>query len=250
MNRRRFLKLCASSLLAAGCNQPWNMLALSAAFRKIPVVLYHRIGYTAGQLTITPERFDNDMRLLRDYGYHSISLEKFQNYLLNKTGELPENPLLITFDDGYLDNYEYAYPLLRRYGMVGAFFVITGLLWEQDRLKPEHISEMAQAGMSFGSHTVTHRQLGKLASADIQEELNSSRSTMESILGKPVQTLAYPQGSYSADTIKVAKENGYLGAFTTTYGTCSRSAEYFELRRIPVFNYDGNIISVLNKHAY
>lgn len=250
MNRRRFLKTCFHSLLAAGCVQTWNILETSAAFRKIPVLLYHRIGYTAGPLTIVPERLEADLRLLRDFGYHTLTLEQFQSYVFNRTGDLPDNPLLITFDDGYLDNYQYAYPLLKKYGMTGTFFIITGLLWEQDRLRPEHIVEMAQAGMSFGSHTVSHRQLGQLSGADVQDELNSSRSTMESVLAKPVQLLAYPQGSYNAQTIQAAREKGYIGAFTTAYGTCSRSADFFELKRIPVFNYDGNVLAVLARYAY
>jgi len=246
MNRRQFLKICASSLIAVSCSQSWSMLPGSAAAnRQIPVLLYHRVGYTSGHLTVTPERFANDLRLLNDYGFLTISLQQFKNYILNRNAELPENPVLITFDDGYLDNYENAYPLLQRYGMTAAFFVITSLLWDKDRLSPERIREMAQAGMSFGSHTVSHRPLGKLSTAEANEELNSSRSTLESILGISVQTVAYPQGSYNAATVKTAADNGYTGGFTTIRGTCSRQSQLFELSRIPVFNYDNNIISIM-----
>ncbi|MEG6584286.1 polysaccharide deacetylase family protein [Dendrosporobacter sp. 1207_IL3150] len=249
INRRQFIKLCACSVTVIGISQIWGLSGGSAADREIPILLYHRVGYTSGHLSVSPERFANDLQLLRGKGYKAITLEQFQSFLLNKNTDLPEKPILITFDDGYLDNYEYAYPILKRYGMVASFFIITSMLWDKGRLSPEHIREMASGGMSFGSHTVSHRQLGKLTSDEISEELNSSRATLESILGSSVQTIAYPRGSYSLETIKEAKGSGYLAGFTTNQGTCSRRSTLFELNRIPVFDYDRNILEVIARYT-
>lgn len=248
INRRQFIKLCACSIMAIGINQLWGLAGGRAADRKIPILLYHRVGYTSGHLTVSPERFVNDLQLLRGQGYKTITLETLQSFLLNRNTDLPEKPILITFDDGYLDNYEYAYPILKQYGMVASFFIITSMLWDKERLSPEHIREMAVGGMSFGSHTVSHRQLGKLTSDEMQEELNCSRATLESILGSSVQTIAYPRGSYSSETIKEAKGTGYLAGFTTNPGTCSLRSTIFELNRIPIFDYDTNILEIMAKY--
>jgi peptidoglycan/xylan/chitin deacetylase (PgdA/CDA1 family) len=228
----------------------YQSLAISeGSHREIPVLVYHRVGYNECSLNITPERFAQDLRQLKDHGYQTISLRQFQDYLLGRLEELPEKPILITLDDGYLDNYENAYPILRYHGMVATFFIITGMLGNTDRLDYYHILEMKNQGMSFGSHTVSHRLLERLPNTEINEELNSSRSTLENILGSPVQAVAYPSGSYNHATIKLAQDNGYINGFTVTQGICSTDSPKFELRRIPIFSYDGNIISVIAKRS-
>lgn len=248
ITRRNFLKLCAGTLVSLSFLE--KMHQASAASQEIPVLLYHRVGYSKSQLTVTPERFSRDLVRLKDNGYQSISLTQFHNFMSGRSADLPEKPVLITFDDGYVDNYENAYFILLNYGMVATFFIITGLLWTPGRVSPENIIEMQQHGMSFGSHTLSHRALGELPTSDMEEELNSSRSTLESILGVPVRSVAYPRGSYNAATTKAAIDNGYLYGFTTQSGTCYNNTPPFELRRIPVFSYDGDIISVINRRRY
>lgn len=247
ITRRNFMKLCASTL--AGLSF-FKEIPMANAGGDIPVLLYHRVGYSKGPLTITPERFNRDLAQLKDYGYQTISLTQFHDFMSGRSASLPEKPVLITFDDGYADNYENAYFSLLSYGMTASFFIITGMLWTPGRLSPENIVEMHQHGMSFGSHTLSHRALAELPPADVEEELNSSRSTLESILGVPVRSLAYPRGSYNDTTIKIAQDNGYLYGFTVRSGICSPSISPFGLRRIPIFNYNGDIISVINRQRY
>lgn len=244
--RRQFIGLCTSSLLAAsGLTYTYSPSPAKAA-NKIPVLLYHRVGYTQDPLTVTPERFSNDLRLLRDNGYRSISLTQFQNFLQGQSGSIPNKPVLITFDDGYVDNFDSAFPLLQLHGMTASFFIISSLLWTDGRLSPAQINEMAQAGMSFGSHTVSHRKLADLSPSEMQEELNSSRSTLESVTGQWITAIAYPRGSYNDATLSSAVDNGYTEGFTTMNGACSTNSRRLELRRIPVFRYDGNVITVMN----
>lgn len=247
LSRRSFLKICASTMVGMGCSEVLFQLTASsgAGNRQIPILVYHRVGYTADNFTVTPERFANDLQLLQQYGYVTISLEQLQKFLADKTIELPDRPILITFDDGYLDNFQNAYPILKQHGMVATFFVIADKLWTPDRLNPACIVEMAQGGMSFGSHTLTHRYLGELSWSEVYDELVNSKVTLESVLGKTVNAIAYPQGSYNANVIMIADNVGYSTGFTVREGLCLRTSPDFELRRIPIFKYDRGIIEVI-----
>lgn len=252
LSRRRFIKLCAGAFVTVSCSQLLFQVSTSSGSgnRNIPVLAYHRVGYTTDNLTVTPERFSNDLASLQERGYCSISLEEFQNFLDDRNVEMPEKPILITFDDGYLDNFENAYPILRKYGMVGTFFIITDMLWTKERLTPENIVEMSQGGMSFGSHTVTHRALAELDQTAIYDELLNSKAALESVLGKKVDGIAYPRGSYNEAVVNIAKEVGYITGFTVREGICIKESPDFELRRIPIFKYDSGVINVIASRGH
>lgn len=250
ISRRNFIKICASTLASISCSEILFQLPISGASnRQVPILVYHRVGYTTDNFTVTPERFANDLQVLQDYGYCTITLEQLQTFLADRTIDLPDRPILITFDDGYLDNYENAYRILKRYGMFATFFIITGMLWTPDRLTPEHIVEMAQGGMSFGSHTVTHRPLGGLVWSEICDELVNSKAVLESVLGRTVNAIAYPQGSYNENVQMVADNVGYSTGFTVREGICVKSSPDFQLRRIPIFKYDRGIIDVMESRG-
>lgn len=252
LSRRNFIKACTSTLITISCSELlFQAFASSGAGnRQIPVLAYHRVGYTTDNLTVTPERFTNDLESLQEWGYCSISLEDFQKFIDDRNVNLPDKPILITFDDGYLDNFENAYPILRKYGMIGTFFIITDMLWTKDRLAPEHIAEMSQGGMSFGSHTVTHRALAELDYATIYNELVNSKATLESVLGKNVNAIAYPRGSYNEAVIEIAQNVGYITGFTVKEGLCIKESPDFELRRIPIFKYDRGVINVIANRGH
>lgn len=247
ISRRNFIKICASTVAGISVSQllPQMRMSSGAANRQIPVLAYHRVGYTTDYLTVTPERLATDFQRLQEEGYCTISLEQFQNFQDDRNIDMPDKPLLITFDDGYLDNYENAYPILKSHGMIATFFVITDFLWTAGRLNPERIVEMAQGGMSFGSHSVTHRPLGELVWDDIKTELVNSKAVLESVLGRTVNAIAYPRGSYNKSVIMIADNVGYKTGFTVREGICVKESPNFELRRIPVFKYDGGILDVL-----
>lgn len=247
LSRRSFIKMGISTLVSISSMELFFPISTSsgAGNRQVPVLVYHRVGYTTDNLTVTPERFSKDLDTLQYYGYCAISLEQMQSFLDDRNIDMPEKPVLITFDDGYLDNYENAYPILKKHGMVATFFIITDKLWTADRLNPEKIAEMAEAGMSFGSHSVTHRRLAELPWEEIKEELVMSKAVLESVLGRQVTAIAYPQGSYNDNVITLAENLGYTTGFTVREGFCIKSSPDFELRRIPVFKYDGGIRGVI-----
>jgi peptidoglycan/xylan/chitin deacetylase (PgdA/CDA1 family) len=251
LTRRSFIKNCVATVAAMGLSEMLVTPQVAQAIENadIPVLLYHRIGDTEGHLTISPDKFARDLSRLREMGYDTISLETFRKYEVDPETPLPEKPIMISFDDGYLDNYLNAYLILRQFGMTAAFYIITSLVGEEDRLAAGHIREMATNGMSIGSHTVSHRQLGEMGVEEAANEMSLSRLYLEGLLQKPVQYIAYPKGSYNEFTGKVANESGYNGGFSILPGTCSRTTNPYVLRRIPVFSFDGDIGRTMAKRG-
>ncbi|MFQ5342508.1 MAG: polysaccharide deacetylase family protein, partial [Anaerolineae bacterium] len=133
----------------------------------VPILMYHYISVPPlgadkirVGLSVPPANFEAHLQYLKDNGYHSISLHQL---LLNLTrGEpLPERPIILTFDDGYRDNYENAFPLLQKYGFTATFFLITNFI---DEGRPayvtwEQVKQLAQAGNEIGAHTRDHPDL-------------------------------------------------------------------------------------------
>ena len=251
LTRRRFIKNCIATAAAFGIGASLSPMSVVDAVSSsdIPVLLYHRIGDTEGHLTISPEKFETDLAKLRELGYTTISLSTFRSFLIDSNVEMPAKPIMLSFDDGYLDNFMNAYPLLRKYGMTATFYIITSMVGEEDRLAVGHIREMASNGMSIGSHTVSHRMLGDMGKEEAENELVLSRNYLEGMLQKPVEFVAYPKGSYNGETGPLAYESGYRGGFSITPGTCTRNTNPFVLRRIPIFSYDGDIRRTMIKRG-
>ena len=252
LSRRRFLHKCLFTTMAMGVSGSsfFGSRARAATDTDIPVLLYHRVGDTQGHMTVSPKRFATDLANLKDMGFSTISLELFRRYLADPEIPLPENPLMISFDDGYLDNFLNAYPLLREYGMTAAFYIITGMVGEDDRLTSAHIREMAANGMSIGSHTVSHRDLGEMDVEEAANEMSLSRLYLEGLLQRPVNFIAYPKGGYNEFTAKIANEAAYNGGFSVEYGTCTRTSNPYALRRIPIFSFDREIKQTMLKRGW
>lgn len=250
-SRRDFLKNClAMSAIGAFLSTGSDFSIVQAAGApRIPVLLYHRIGDTGGHLTIETDQFDADLSRLKDEGYESISLHLFQSALRGDEVALPQKPVVITFDDGYLDNYLNAFSVLRKHHMTATFFIITSLVGEYDRLAVGHIREMQAAGMTFGSHTVSHRSLGDLEQFEVEAELKKSKIVMEEVLRRKVDYIAYPKGSFNPLTIQAAENLGYRGGFSIHPGVCTNDTNPYILRRIPVFSFDSNVMRAMAKRG-
>ncbi len=248
ITRRQFLTGCIGAIAAvSGSFFISDYKRIDDLINSIPVLLYHRVGPESDALTITSNRFEHDMETLSQEGYTTVSLEQIRQHLQKKlTEQLPEKPILLTFDDSYLDNYTNAFPILQKYSMKASFFVITGMVGQNDRLTISQIREMQAAGMDFGSHTVSHRSLAELNAKDIKLELNKSKYYLEQIVGKSINFIAYPCGSYTSETLKIAHETGYDGGFSLRPGFAIFNNSMI-IRRIPIFHYDRSISYVMLK---
>lgn len=245
ITRRRFITGGIGALAALfGLSLVPEYKVIDQLVNSIPVLLYHRVGPETDDLTISTARFEQDMASLAEDGYHTLSLAQVARRLQGHKPQLPDKPLLITFDDGYLDNYANALPILQKYSMKASFYIITGMVGNQDRLTGAQIREMAAAGMDFGSHTVTHRRLAELSPQEVADELEQSKFALEQTLGKAVNFIAYPCGSYRPDTLQAAGQAGYIGGFSTQYGFAMFN-NHFTIKRIPVFHFDRSIAYVL-----
>lgn len=138
--------------------------------------------------------------------------------------------VVITFDDGYEDNYTTVFPLLKKYGMKATIFLITDMIGTEGHLKKEQIREMSESGLvHFGSHTKSHTRLDMLTDYQIRQEFVISKEIIEDITGKKVLALAYPNGVYTQKAEQLAMSAGYRYAYTTD----TPQDAYYDNSRLP-----------------
>lgn len=202
---------------------------------KILVLNYHQVQNNFTSLSMPVNQFDAQMDYLVENGYTSISPEELYKGL-NGEISLPEKSVLITFDDGYVDNYTNAFPILKYYGLKATIFVIPALVSKDVRyLTWEQLQEMEQSGVTVQSHTLNHRKLEELPDDEIRAELLNSKLILEENLGHAVEFLAYPTGTYNLHIAGIARDCGYKGAFTIKYGNVDLGSNLFALERVPIF---------------
>lgn len=227
-----------------------QMLKDSANGTKVMVLNYHKVDNMNISLSVLPKDFDAQMAYLAEHGYHTITPGELYDSL--STGEeLPENPVLITFDDGYKDNYQQAYPILQKYGFKATVFVITGFLDKQPNyLTWQQAKEMEQNGISIESHTVSHKSMTELTDDQLREELVNSKKAIENHLDKKVDFVAYPTGTYNLHIANLVKEAGYKAAFTIKYGNVDKASNVYALERVPIFHTENTFKSFLERVRY
>ncbi len=190
----------------------------------VPILLYHRIDYseTDSRYYVPPEKFEDQMKLLRDWEYTSITTEMLVE-AITKGASLPPRPMLITIDDGNLDNYTNAFPIMQKYGFTGVLYLVNNYVGTDKYMNREQILEMVRAGWEVGSHSMNHFDLKTISPGQQRNEIVESRELLEKLLGVPVKTFAYPFGSRNAasyDYVHLAKYIAAMGAdgFTADQG--------------------------------
>ena len=232
---KKFLIIAALMLLAAGKIFAQNVQEISEG-PKILVLNYHQVQTANSALAVAEKDFEAQMNYLSSNGYVSITPDELYSGL-NGEFELPPKPVLITFDDGYVDNYTNAFPILKYYGMRATIFVIPAFVGKYDNyLTWEQLREMEENGITVESHTMNHYKLEELPDDEIRSELLNSKQLLEEKLGHPVEFLAYPTGTYNLHIAGIAKAVGYKGAYTIKYGNVDLGSNFYALERVPIFN--------------
>jgi peptidoglycan/xylan/chitin deacetylase (PgdA/CDA1 family) len=217
--------------------------------RGVPVLYYHSVRDSAdNEVTITPNMLKTELTYIKDEGYIALTISELNSYILDNS-PIPNKSIVITFDDGYMDNYCYAFPILKDLNMKATIFCITSDLDGSYYLSKDAILEMSNYGIDIQSHTVTHPKLNELTYDKQLIELIESKKNLESITGKKVDSVAYPFGNFNNDSIKAAKEAGYTLGFTTKRGLSDREDDPLKLDRIYISSkYDMNTFEeILNK---
>ncbi len=209
---------------------------------RVPILMYHYISAPPPgadkyriDLSVSPERLESHLRYLRDQGYTTISLRDLV-YHLTQGAPLPPKPIILTFDDGYEDQYLNAFPLLKKYGFRGTFFIITDFVTEErpGYMTWSQLKEMVAAGMEIGSHSRNHPDLrGKPVDYLVWQALGS-KEAIEAHLGITPRFISWPSGRYDDQAIAVFHSAHFWGGVTTHQGTVQRSDRLFELQRIRV----------------
>lgn len=199
----------------------------------VPILAYHKVESDNEIYSVSPVEFSRQMEYLSKQGYQSVSLTQLVDSFEGKY-RLPSKPVVITFDDGYLDNYRNALPILQKYGMRATVFIIAGQVGQPEYLSWDDIIRLQQQGTEIGSHTVHHTELGTADLAVQIEEIQQSKNMLEQRLKVPVQFLAYPYGSFTDNSEYLLRGAGYRGACTGLPGLNDRTVNFFHLRRVNI----------------
>ncbi len=218
----------------------------------VPIMMYHHISampthsFLLLTLTVTPTLFAQQLDYLKQQGYHTITFNQLFDALYYG-GPLPQKPIILTFDDGYQDVYQFALPLLEAHGYSGMFYIITGKVGWNGYMSWDELHTLYSDGMQIGSHTVHHVDIGAtyLYSPNAaQIEVEQSQATLQQHLGILIQQFCYPSGEpfktgswiLQQRIISLLTTNGYVGATTDPgrTGTYQSSLTPLALLRIRV----------------
>ncbi len=220
-------------------NLPPTVLKSNQLF--VPILMYHHIRVNPrpgdpiwAALNVTPNQLEEQFAYLTTHNYHPVTLDDLTTALDGKT-VLPNNPIILTFDDGYRNFYENAFPLLKKYQVKATEFIITQVLNIPAYLTWNQIGEMDKSGLVyFGAHTRHHPNLPDLSQTTIIDEIKGSKADLEQHLKKPINWFAYPYGSYSNFIIQTVQAAGFTGAASTIYGPIQSKDTLYLAPRIMV----------------
>jgi peptidoglycan/xylan/chitin deacetylase (PgdA/CDA1 family) len=216
--------------------------------KALPVLMYHRVAPgkadTMRRYRVSPEDFEEQLQYLRDAGFYSVGWAEWQAAAAART-PLPGRAIALTFDDGYQDVFDFAAPLLERYGFTATVFLVADRIggsnvWDQAFAETiplmgwAEIRELHARGLQFGSHTATHRALTGLSIAEVVDEGARSRAMIEDALRSPVRAIAYPYGDFDDPVAHVMGACGYLYGLSCRHGRARFGDSLLALPRIEI----------------
>lgn len=218
----------------------------------IPVLNYHSVTIDPGNVVvISPTKLEEQLTYLHDHGYTPVTLSTFISLIEGKSVEAaPEKPVLLTFDDGYIDNYEQAMPLLAKYAFPATLFISPGTSDQEGYLNWEQIKKLQEAGWDIQPHGMTHPHLPQLSADQQAYEILEARKQIEEKLGTKADVYCYPYGEYNKTTLKLLKDHGFRYAFTIEQGFATNQQSPFLLKRLFINGEEGlkSFIRKLSTH--
>ena len=244
------LELCveAAAVIASRLELVFRSTYVKFSRLEIPVLCYHRLvsaatdgGMFATHLRV--ELFEQQLRFLRDEGYRTLHFADFDSA---QTFDVNQRAVILTFDDGYEDNYTLLFPLLKAYGAKAVIYLVSGCdenQWDTargerslDLMSHAQCAEMLASGLvEFGAHSVTHGDLSAMTSAQAVAEVKKSKATLEASLGVVMHTFAYPYGRLNRSVKGIVRRAGFRYGIATDSGPLAMHENPFHIRRIVVF---------------
>lgn len=213
-----------------------SFITIPAGDVTCPVLLYHHTttGMEDSRYNIDPAVFDQQMKWLYDNGYQTITISQLVDLIYNG-GQVPQRPVVITFDDGNADNYNNAYPILKKYNFVATFYIVQNYINGQDMITTDQLKELIQNGWEIGSHSKTHSHL-PTDGVDLAQEIRMSKLDLEDLLGVKVNSFAYPFGEINDDVIRLTSSYGYTSGVGLTESVVHGLNTIYYLSRIEIQN--------------
>lgn len=218
---------------------------------QLPILLYHRVVNNTCKIGkhktyVWEAAFRKQMQWLKDNNYHAIT---FSDLDAMPTGAGLNKKIIITFDDGYTDNYTIAFPILKEFGFKAVIYLVTDCIrneWnlqegepELELMNREQIMEMQNYGIEFGGHTRHHVDLKSSDAEKQTAEIAGCYNDLEKLTGKKAVSFAYPYGAYNDDTLSVIAKSGFKYGITTIFGPHNWYEDLMRIRRIEIRPRDG-----------
>jgi peptidoglycan/xylan/chitin deacetylase (PgdA/CDA1 family) len=219
---------------------------------KVPILVYHHLSQSVSEgspalrrLTVTAEIFAQQMQYLQDNGYHVITFSALADYF-DHGKELPTLPVIISFDDGWETQFEYALPGLEKYHYPATFFVVTDYIGRPGFISWPQLQTLLTDGMRIGSHSRSHPRLTKIKdTTKLWDQIHNSKTILESQLEISVEEFAYPYGAYNPTAAATVKQAGYRAGRGCCSGIAHTSSDVFTLKAIMVPNDMGKFIEYI-----
>ena len=202
-----------------------------------PILEYHMVTENphpdAKPYVVPPEDFAEQLDYLAEEGYTTITPQDYARARKGKQ-QLPEEPIILSFDDGYEDNWRVVLPMLEERGMKAVFYMVTNSIGKPGYLTWDNLFDMERRGMEIGSHTANHLPLTTLSPEKQREELRLSKLMLEWKGMKTIYSFSYPNGSYNAGVVAMLAEEEYLTAVTGEAGLNTLETNPYLLRRVNI----------------
>lgn len=224
------------------------------------VLMYHMVSEHLpknkskfNRLRVKPSEFEKQLLWLKNNGFRSFTLSELVNLKV-----IPKKTVVLTFDDGYEDNFTKAFPLLKKYNFKATIYIVLNRFnenWATDKdldrssselnsekmLSDEQVKIMLESGLiEIGSHTLDHVNLPKLSDEDKYTQIKESKEKIEDIFTIKCNSFAYPFGFFDKDSVKIVEEVAYSNATTTVNGVFDKSKySNFEIPRIMISGRQG-----------
>lgn len=260
--RKIFIIFGLSIVLIPSCVFAQSATTTSVAFStppvqrvaRVPILIYHSVRpYYPGitnlvkEFTVPPDIFDNQMKYLAENGFTVITHDELWAYFQNGT-PLPSKPVMITLDDGWENQYIYAYPILKKYKFRGIFYIYPGAVNKKHFLLWQEIKEMAASKMVIADHTQSHPQLPKITSIDLlRKEILGSKQIIEKQINMAVKDFAYPFGAYNDTNVRAVMDAGYRSGRTVHAGLRADSNAPYTIDGIIITGDFNRFVSFVNK---